>query len=101
MYSLGTFVYRKLKPELLFGYKLIPYREHQIRIAEIEKAILDLLYLTPSLNSPEDIHEMRFNIDTLNELFNEKTFIRYLKAIQSQALYNRSKIFLEHLHAHH
>src|SRR3989338_3736025 len=38
---IAEFFYRKLKPELFFGYKLINIAEQQYKIAEIEKTILD------------------------------------------------------------
>ena len=47
--SLGQFSYCRMKPELMFGYKLVNYQNHNFKIAGIEKAILDYFYINPKL----------------------------------------------------
>ena len=47
--TIGTFTYRHLKPELMFGYALVSAGNKQAKIAEPEKAILDFLYLNPQI----------------------------------------------------
>jgi len=57
----GEFVFRHLKKAAFFGYtqtEISPGRP--IFLATPEKALLDLLYLTPGSDSPEYIQELRF-----------------------------------------
>lgn len=98
---IGAFLYRTIKPSLFFGYALLTWREHSIRIAEVEKALLDLLYLTPSLNTPEAIEALRLNVTDLKEHFDEQRFDRYLEAFDNHALTSRAFLLKQHLHADH
>ena len=52
--SFGSFSYRHLRPELMFGYKLINVNGLCYKIAEPEKLILDYLYLNTNLQSVPD-----------------------------------------------
>lgn len=56
----AAFSYRHLKPELLFGYDLVEHHERRSKIASIEKAVLDYLYLNPQTAREADFHEWRF-----------------------------------------
>ena len=58
---IAEFVYRKIKPQLLFGYHLQKWGGQGYKIAEIEKAVLDHLYLNPKIANEADFHEWRFN----------------------------------------
>lgn len=81
---LGSFIFRHVKKELFSNYQLIDLGEEQSAfIATPEKALLDLLYLTPSSDKPEYLRELRLqnltnlNTNTLIELA-EKSGIRKL-----------------------
>lgn len=50
----GNFNYKKMKPELMFGYGLVGYKNHNFKMAEIEKAVLDYFYINPRVKSEED-----------------------------------------------
>jgi len=56
---LGTFEFRHLKTELLFGYRMIELGEQSALIATPEKALLDLIYLQPGGDSPAYLKELR------------------------------------------
>ena len=43
--SIGEFIYRSLKPSLFFGYDLIKFQEKYLKMASIEKALLDYFCL--------------------------------------------------------
>lgn len=58
---LGEFIYHKIKPSLMFGYKLASYQNQNYKIAEIEKAALDYFYINPQLGTEADFFELRFN----------------------------------------
>jgi predicted transcriptional regulator of viral defense system len=57
----ADFVYRNIRPQLLFGYHLKKIAGQGYKIAEIEKAVLDYLYLNPHIVREADFHEWRFN----------------------------------------
>jgi predicted transcriptional regulator of viral defense system len=58
---IAQFSYRKIKPGLLFGYQLEKHKGQKYKIAEIEKAVLDYLYLNPKIIERADFYEWRFN----------------------------------------
>jgi len=92
---LGDFNYRKIKPELMFGYQLVDYQGHNFKIAEIEKAILDYFYINSKLKNDNDFFELRFNISAFNDLVNMEKFDRYLKAFNNKSLERRISKFLK------
>jgi predicted transcriptional regulator of viral defense system len=58
---IAQFSYRCVKPSLMFGYRLESSRGQNFRIADLEKAVLDYLYLNPHIVRPDDFAEWRFN----------------------------------------
>jgi len=65
---LGTFIYKHIKKGLFSGYKIIDVGEGQSAfVATPEKALLDLLYLTPGSDNPDYLRELRLqNAEILN-----------------------------------
>lgn len=84
----GLYIYRKIKPALMFGYDLKVYRNTAIRIATPEKAILDFLYLNPGLEDQGKLEELRINSDEFAGI-NFKKITAWLKYIDSPALTRR------------
>jgi predicted transcriptional regulator of viral defense system len=66
----GRFRYRHLQPGLIFGYGLIDLGNNQSAfVAGPEKALLDLIYLTPGGDNELHLHSLRLqNLDTLDPL---------------------------------
>ena len=66
--SFGTFIYKHIKKELFSGYRIVDVGEGQSAfIATPEKALLDLLYLTPGSDNPDYLGELRLqNTGILN-----------------------------------
>jgi predicted transcriptional regulator of viral defense system len=93
----GEFIYRRIKPELMFGYKLIKYGNHNFRIAEIEKAILDYFYLNPHFKTENDFTEMRFNEEEFKMLADRNKLNRYLDVFDNKSLEKRVKRFLNYI----
>jgi len=57
---LGTFQFKRVAKNLLFGYSRIEVAPRQFAfVASAEKALLDLVYLTPGADSPEYLRELR------------------------------------------
>jgi predicted transcriptional regulator of viral defense system len=82
----GTFNYRSCKPEFFFGYQILKIDNLPVRMAEIEKAILDYLYLSPNLKSPSDLEALRLDQSTLNTVVNWDKLDTYAKLFGSIAL---------------
>lgn len=58
---LGRFAFRHVKKTAFFGYNQREIsRGQSVFLASPEKALLDLLYLTPGSDSPEYLEELRF-----------------------------------------
>ncbi|MEA2065469.1 MAG: hypothetical protein U9O66_04230 [Patescibacteria group bacterium] len=93
----GEFIYRHIKSELMFGYKLIKYKDQSFKIAEIEKALLDYFYLNTRLKTENDFIEMRFNGEEFKVLANIDKLNKYLKVFNNNALEKRVKKFLKYI----
>jgi predicted transcriptional regulator of viral defense system len=96
-----SFSYRSIRPEAFFGYRLHKLSGQPFKIAEIEKAVLDYLYLTPSMNSLAAFSEWRFNSEAFLAQADMNKFQRYLDLYDSTALRHRAKYFLNYLEAQH
>ena len=66
--ELGTFVYRHIKTDLFHDYEEIDMGAGQIaRIANVEKALIDLFYLTPNADHPAFLSSLPLiNLQKLN-----------------------------------
>jgi predicted transcriptional regulator of viral defense system len=65
---LGIYEFRHLKPELVYGYRLLDVADRQQAfVATPEKALLDLVYLQPGADQVAYLQEMRLqNLDRLD-----------------------------------
>lgn len=90
----GNFIYRHIRPELLFGYELQEHRGHYYQIAEIEKAILDYLYFNSKIKDEESFKGIRFNTDEFRRKVNMEKFNKYLITFDNRELTKRAKKFL-------
>jgi predicted transcriptional regulator of viral defense system len=65
---LGTYEFRHVKTELLFGYRMTELGEQSAFIATPEKALLDLIYLQSGGNSMAYLKELRLqNTENLDQ----------------------------------
>ena len=70
---LGAFDYRKVKNELFSGYELRPLKlflngriiDRKVRVASLEKAFFDFIYLKNYTLQNNEIRELRFDRDVL------------------------------------
>lgn len=84
---MGTFNYRHVKADLFWGYHLIDsINQRKVLIALPEKALLDLLYLTPSLKNEDDMLNMRLDEDYMANDFDWEQARLFLGRFNSQAL---------------
>jgi len=78
------FSYRKIKPALLFGYRIAMQRGQGYKIAELEKAVLDYVYLNPVIIQEADFHEWRFNRQEFLTKVDVAKLRAYAKAFKSK-----------------
>jgi predicted transcriptional regulator of viral defense system len=96
----GIFSYRSVKPQYMLGYHVIEKTPGiKFKIAYLEKAILDYLYLNSEILSMADFEELRWNRTQLLGLLDYSIFTRYVKLFDKRALENRVTQFLEYLNA--
>lgn len=74
----GTFSYRSLSPRLIFGYGLQTiWGYNTIRIATVEKAICDYIYLHTEISGREDFEEMRINTIVRSDIGSNERVLQY------------------------
>lgn len=94
---IGNFIYRHIRPELLFGYELRESDGHHYQMAEMEKATLDYLYLNSEIKDEESFKGIRFNVVEFIERVNMEKFDKYLTAFDNKAFAKRVKKFLTYI----
>lgn len=92
---IGEFFYRSLKPQLLFGYSLEALGKQAYKLAEMEKAVLDYLYLNSKSTRKTDLQEWRFEGREFLARADLNKFYRYVKAYSSPSLEKRAKQFID------
>ncbi len=93
----AEFSYRMVKPELFFGYRLAKINNQQYKIAEMEKAVLDYLYLNSQMSSKAAFFEWRFNSKDFLAKADMTKFSKYLNIFKNKRMFGRAKIFVEFL----
>ncbi|MCH7657697.1 MAG: hypothetical protein IIB05_05200 [Bacteroidetes bacterium] len=102
---LGDYFYHSIKPSLYFGYTLLAFdvgfgggsfdtrvSTRQIAVANIEKTILDFLYLRNHYNTEDEIRELRFNPIILRDDLDKDKIYLYLDIFKSTILEKRIKL---------
>ncbi|MFQ6070869.1 MAG: hypothetical protein ACE5LC_10155 [Candidatus Aminicenantales bacterium] len=92
---IGQFAYRTLKRELFFGYEIISFNNRSFKVAYLEKAVLDYLYLNTNFSSPEDFKSLRLNTDTLLSKVSWKRWETFLKKYSNKRFLRRINRFME------
>lgn len=95
-----TFQYRSIKRDLLFGYKVVKISQHKkFKMAKLEKAVLDYLYLNSEINQFYDFEGLRWNKDLLQSELDNGLLKTYLSIFNKNALLNRANLLKEYLNA--
>ena len=95
--KIGIFDYKSLDSRLFFGYQIITNDETIYKIASLEKAIVDYLYLNPRLTEVNDIQGLRFNEELLKEKLNRPELERITPIFDSEALNARINMLTDYL----
>lgn len=71
----GLFSYKTMKPMRFFGYTLL----NGIKMATMEKAILDYLYIHPGIGEVPDFSSLRIHREEMRRRIDQKRFTAYLE----------------------
>ena len=93
--NISQFSYKKIKPDLFFGYEQKPFGNRTISIATPEKAILDLFYLYPFYNTESEIENLRFDEDFISNELNIGKLALFLDKFNNKKLAKRVEIFTD------
>lgn len=92
----GAFSYKSVLPDFMFGYDRKPYvKSLSFMIAGPEKSILDLLYLYPFYNTSNEIENLRFDEDVLNEIIDKEKLLNYACRFNVKTLSRRVNLMME------
>ncbi len=95
--SIGEFIYRTLKPPLFFGYDLIKFQEKYLKMASIEKALLDYFYLHSDIETEQDFDSLRINKEMFFEKMNEEKLQNFLRKFNQKKLTGRINHFWSYI----
>ena len=96
----GVFSYRSVKPQYMIGYQVIENSPgNKFKIACLEKAVLDYLYLNSDIQSTADFEGLRWNRTQLRGLLDRSVFVKYVSTFNKRALDSRVNKFMEYLNA--
>jgi predicted transcriptional regulator of viral defense system len=93
----GYFDYRNIKPSLFFGYNIHRINDKPVKIADIEKSLLDYCYFNKSMKNSEDFEGLRLNIALLQTQFDVEKMHNYLTLAQSPTLEKRVYNFVKYI----
>ena len=91
----AVFNYRKVRPDLFFGYNLVRHEVRVYKFAGPEKAVLDYFYLNPQVNTREKIESLRYNSAAFFKQINRRRFKSYARRFSSRALSRRVGLLME------
>lgn len=94
----ALFTYNKIKPSMFFGYNIVKKNNNEIKIANPEKSLIDLLYLNSTLNSEDDFCELRLNIEIARKIIRKTIMKNYLRLIKDRKLSSRVNLLLTYIY---
>jgi predicted transcriptional regulator of viral defense system len=84
--KIADFNYRSIHKRLFWGYKLIRSTGSDYFISDLEKTILDYLYLNSGINNKDDLKELRFNEQTMHDSLKPDKLNTYLTIFNNKRL---------------
>lgn len=94
--ELGWFSYKSVKPKLYFGFDIRQQAgPRYFRLAQAEKALLDLLYIYPFYNTVNELEELRLNEQIMHEIIQKDLLLSHAETMASKALMNRVNLLIE------
>lgn len=95
--SIGEFIYRTLKPSLFFGYELIKFHEKYLKMACMEKALLDYFYLHPDIETEQDFDSLRINQEMFFNQISQPKLMNFLEKFNQKKLTGRMNRFWSYM----
>lgn len=95
--SIGEFIYRTLKPPLFFGYDLIKFQEKYLKMACIEKALLDYFYLHSDIETEQDFESLRINKEMFFSQISNPKLMDFLEKFNQKKLTGRINHFWSYI----
>jgi len=92
------YFYRNVKPALYFGYDIIEQEAIAVRMADVEKTPLDVLYYDPKLNNATDLQALRSDRTGLRDPLHMERFQNYLILANNKALSQRAERLTTWIH---
>jgi len=81
----------------MFGVRMIKAGNQHVRLAEPEKALLDYLYLNPTVRADEDFDALRLNRQVCKEKIDVQKLKEEAGLMKNQALAHRVTAWLNWL----
>jgi len=94
---IGEFIYRTLKPQLFFGYYLMNYKGQYLKMASIEKVLLDYFYLHPDIETKQDFDSLRINREVFFEQMDRGKLMNFLEKFNQKKLTGRINHFWSYI----
>ena len=88
---MARFSYRSIKPSLFFGYSLLT---GGIKMAFMEKAVMDYLYLNPAVRTAADFGSLRINREEMLSRVSMERLTDYVQRFNHKRLSKTMKHFL-------
>ncbi len=95
--AVAEFSYHTLKPRLFFGYRLVTHNDKHFKIASPQKALLDYLYLHPSIENVQDFESLRLNKPVFFERVQKESFAEALSRFSQERLTKRAEALWRHM----
>jgi len=95
--SIGSFIYRTIRPKLYFGFDFLKNNEKLFKLASPEKAFLDLFYIKTELRDTASFEGLRINREVFLKLMNHGKMNTYLSVYGQVSLKRRVNNFWEYI----
>jgi predicted transcriptional regulator of viral defense system len=92
---IAEFSYRTMRSHFFFGYDLVKFNDRCFKMACMEKAILDYLYLNPDIDTEPDFISLRINKESFLEQIDEGKLDELLDRFAHKALLRRANSFMQ------
>jgi len=92
--QIAEFIYRRIKPDLFWGYELLSNNGKFFKMACLEKAILDYFYNNSHLVSNSDFESLRINASLFWEQIDEEKIYSFLEKFAQKRLTKRINSFM-------
>ncbi len=87
--EITQFRYHTFKKEYFFGYQLIKHEQKVFKIASIEKAVIDHLYIHSDIKTEADFINLRFNPEVFSENINKNKLYNIASKFLQKSIVNR------------